>query len=79
MKNVMRSLVISPVLFNIMINDIFSGIGGGFGRSLFTNDGALWKWGRNVDYSIQFNSIYLYSAFNKGALSQSCFTENRPQ
>ena len=31
--------------------------------------------------SIQFNSIqfYLYSAFNKGALSQSCFTENRPQ
>ena len=29
---------------------------------------------------IQFNSIpfYLYSAFNKGALSQSCFTENRP-
>ena len=27
-----------------------------------------------------FNSIqfYLYSAFNKGALSQSCFTENRP-
>ena len=28
-----------------------------------------------------FNSIqcYLYSAFNKGALSQSCFTENRPQ
>ena len=25
--------------------------------------------------SIQF---YLYSAFNKGALSQSCFTENRP-
>ena len=30
--------------------------------------------------SIQFNSIqfYLSSAFNKGALSQSCFTENRP-
>ena len=30
-----------------------------------------------------FNSIsitfYLYGAFNKGALSQSCFTENRPQ
>ena len=26
-------------------------------------------------FSIQF---YLYSAFNKGALSQSCFTENRP-
>ena len=27
-----------------------------------------------------FNSIqfYLYSAFNKGALSQSCFTENQP-
>ena len=35
-------------------------------------------WCRRV---VLFNSIqfYLYSAFNKGALSQSCFTENRPQ
>ena len=34
----------------------------------------------NEAHLFKFNSIqfYLYSAFNKGALSQSCFTENRP-
>ena len=33
-----------------MINDIFDGIEGGIGRSLFADDGALWKRGRNVEY-----------------------------
>ena len=53
--------VISPVLFNIMINDIFSGIGGGFGRSLFADDGALWKRGRNVDYVLRQAQVALDS------------------
>ena len=42
--------VISPTLFLLMINDIFEGIEGGMGRSLFADDGALWKRGRNVEY-----------------------------
>ena len=41
--------VISPVLFNIMINDIFCRVGNGFGVSLFADDGAIWKRGRNLD------------------------------
>lgn len=42
--------VISPVLFNIMVNDIFDSIGQGFEKSLFADDGAVWKRGRNVYY-----------------------------
>ena len=49
------------MLFNIMINDIFSGIGGGFGRSLFADDGALWKRGRNVDYVLRQAQVALDS------------------
>ena len=45
--------VISPVLFNIMINDIFSNIGEGFGLSLFADDGAIWKRGRNMDFIVR--------------------------
>ncbi len=37
--------VISPVLFNMMINDIFSKLEGSFGLSLFADDGAVWKKG----------------------------------
>ena len=35
---------------------------------------------KKIQADTKLNSIqfYLYSAFNKGALSQSCFTENRP-
>lgn len=40
--------VISPILFTIMINDIFSHVQSDIGRSLFADDGALWKRGRNV-------------------------------
>lgn len=36
--------VISPVLFNIMVN-MFEGVGNGFGGSLFADDGAIWKRG----------------------------------
>lgn len=42
--------VISPVLFNIMVNDMLDDVGVGFGRSLFADDGAVWKKGRNVDH-----------------------------
>ena len=37
--------VISPVLFNIMINDIFGEVEGAFGLFLFADDGAIWKRG----------------------------------
>jgi ribonuclease HI len=42
--------VCSPVLFNFMINDIFSTIGQRLGKSLYADDGALWKRGRNIEY-----------------------------
>ena len=45
--------VISPVLFNVMINDIFKEIGVGFGLSLFADDGAVWKRGRNMKYTTE--------------------------
>jgi len=35
--------VISPVLFHIMINNIFDKVERGFGLSLFADDGAIWK------------------------------------
>ncbi|XP_016409773.1 RNA-directed DNA polymerase from mobile element jockey-like isoform X2 [Sinocyclocheilus rhinocerous] len=40
--------VSSPILFNLMINDIFHNVDTGIGRSLYADDGALWKRGRNV-------------------------------
>uniref|UniRef100_A0A3B3Q2D7 Reverse transcriptase domain-containing protein n=1 Tax=Paramormyrops kingsleyae TaxID=1676925 RepID=A0A3B3Q2D7_9TELE len=45
--------VISPTLFSIMINDIYGHIQGDMGRSLFADDGALWKRGRNVEYIVK--------------------------
>lgn len=45
--------VISPVLFNVMINDIFDQVGTGFGKSLFADDGAIWKRGRNIKYILR--------------------------
>ncbi len=33
-----------------MINDVFSQIQGDIGRSLFADDGALWKRGRNINH-----------------------------
>lgn len=42
--------VCSPILFNIIINDIFSKVGKGIGKSLYAYDGALWKRGRNVKF-----------------------------
>ncbi len=42
--------VSSPILFNLMINDIFTQIDMGIGRSLYADDGALWKRGCNVGH-----------------------------
>uniref|UniRef100_A0A8C6S2Z8 Reverse transcriptase domain-containing protein n=1 Tax=Neogobius melanostomus TaxID=47308 RepID=A0A8C6S2Z8_9GOBI len=42
--------VISPLLFIIMINDVFGAVSGSVGRSLFADDGAVWSRGRNVEY-----------------------------
>uniref|UniRef100_A0A671QEF9 Reverse transcriptase domain-containing protein n=1 Tax=Sinocyclocheilus anshuiensis TaxID=1608454 RepID=A0A671QEF9_9TELE len=42
--------VSSPVLFNLMIDDIFTQIDMGIGRSLYADDGALWKRGRNMGH-----------------------------
>lgn len=40
----------SPVLFNVMVNDMFEEVGVGFCRSLFADDGAISKRGCNVGY-----------------------------
>lgn len=45
--------VISPLLFSIMIDDVYEDIGQSTGRSLFADDGALWKRGRNVKYVVK--------------------------
>uniref|UniRef100_A0A3Q2PCB4 Reverse transcriptase domain-containing protein n=1 Tax=Fundulus heteroclitus TaxID=8078 RepID=A0A3Q2PCB4_FUNHE len=44
--------VVSPTLFSVMINDIFKDLSISFGRSLFADDGALWKRGRNIEHLI---------------------------
>ena len=36
-----------------MINDIYSQVQPDIGRSLFADDGAFWKWGRNVPYIVR--------------------------
>lgn len=45
--------VISPTLFSVMINDIYGNIQVDMGRSLFADDGAIWKRGRNVEYIVK--------------------------
>ncbi len=42
--------VISPILFSIMINDIYLELPMDMGRSLFADDGAIWKRGRNGEF-----------------------------
>ena len=45
--------VISPTLFTIMIYDIFENIPTGMERSLFADDGAIWKKGGNTDHLVK--------------------------
>lgn len=42
--------VCSPLIFNIMINDIFEQVEYGIGKSLYADDGALWFRGINIEY-----------------------------
>lgn len=44
--------VIGPLLFSIMINDVYRQIGSDIGKSLFADDGAIWKRGRNINYVV---------------------------
>lgn len=45
--------IISPLLFSIMINDIFVNVGRDMGCSLFADDGAIWKRGKNVEFIVK--------------------------
>lgn len=45
--------VISPLLFIIMINDVFTKVPVNIGRSVFADDGALWKRGRNMEHAVR--------------------------
>lgn len=40
--------VYSPVLFNLMLNNVFNRIKIDCGRSLYADDGAIWKSGHNI-------------------------------
>ncbi len=45
--------VCSPILFSIMINDIFDQVEGNIGKSLYADDEALWVRGRNIQPQIR--------------------------
>ncbi len=45
--------VISPLLFISMINYVFVNVSEDIGTSLFADDGAVWKRGRNIEYTIR--------------------------
>lgn len=71
---------ISPILFNIMINNIFINVGRDIGSSLYADDGAIWKRGkhiRHVTNSIQ-NAIlkverWSYDWGFKMSVAKSCY------
>lgn len=43
--------VINPLLFSVTVNDVFEQVEPGIGRSLFADDGALWKRGKDTIYN----------------------------
>lgn len=45
--------IVSPLLFSIMINEVFSEVEHGMGLSLFADDGSIWKRGRNVEFIVK--------------------------
>lgn len=51
----------SPISFSIMINDIYKSLDSTIGKSLFADDGALWKRGRNISHVVKS----LQNAINK--------------
>lgn len=42
--------IVSPLLFSVMINEVFSEVEQRMGCSLLADDGAIWKRGRNVGF-----------------------------
>lgn len=56
-KGTPQGSVISPVLFKILINGIFSTVSKDLGLSLFADDGAIWRRGRKESHShFQYNA-----------------------
>ena len=47
--------IVSPLLFSIMINDVFMSLENGMGFYLFADDGAIWKRGRNFEFIVKKN------------------------
>lgn len=45
--------VVSPLLFSLMVDDVFSDIEAGVGCSLFADDGSIWKRGKNIEYIVK--------------------------
>uniref|UniRef100_A0A669EWH7 Reverse transcriptase domain-containing protein n=1 Tax=Oreochromis niloticus TaxID=8128 RepID=A0A669EWH7_ORENI len=45
--------IVSPLLFSLMIDDVFNDIEAGVGCSLFADDGAIWKRGKNIEYIVK--------------------------
>lgn len=45
--------VYSPILFDIMINDVFQNVNVGIGRFLYADGGSIWKRGRNISHVTQ--------------------------
>ncbi len=76
--------VCSPILFNVMINDIFSQVGAGVEKSLFADDGALWMCMWHVVKSMQsaINEVEKWTDMWGSRLSVSktqviCFSKKR--
>ena len=79
--------VISPLLFSIMINDVFSQVQEDIGRSLFADDGALWKRGKNIQFIVKriqeaVNTVERWSyswgfKFSVGKTNSVLFTRRR--
>lgn len=48
----LQGSIVSPVLFSIMINEVFGDIDYSMGVSLFADDGVIWKRGRNLQFTM---------------------------
>ena len=71
---------ISPVLFNIMINDIFMNLDRRIGSALYADDGAIWARGRDtttvmntIKQAVRNVEEWSYNWGFKLSLSKSCF------
>lgn len=71
---------ISPVLFNIMINYIFTNLDGCIKLALYADDGAIWMRGRNENYvlenigkAIEKVENWSYNWGYKLSTSKSCY------